>query len=423
MQGETPPAVCPVCGVGPDKFVKLEEENVVFKTASHEKIIVIGNGAAGTTACAEIRKRSLTCEIELISRENVIGYNRPMLTKGILADFIMDTMFIKPYPWYQENDVDITLGVEVVKIDKDKKVVSLSDGTTRKYDKLILATGAQCFIPPFSGADRRGVYSIRTLQDVNNIRDYIKTGVKEAAIIGGGVLGLEAAWELKKSGLDVTVVEAGPVIMGRQLDVRGAECLLSSMKKVGVNANIGAGIEEIVGDDFVTGIRLSDGKTIRAQLVIISTGVKQNVELAEQIGAKITRSIVVNEKMETGVKNIYACGDCAEYNGANYAIWPQAVDMGRIAGANAVGDEIIYEPTIPAVNFYGMDTSIFSIGDVGKNPDKKYEVKEVYDKEKLIYEKLYFIDDIFCGGILMGDTSRSAELMEAYKEKRVISKM
>ena len=423
IQGAAPPDACPVCGVGPAQFVKVAAEIVTFKKDSNEKFIIIGNGAAGTSACEEIRKRNATCGIEMISRENIIGYNRPMLTKGILAEVDTLNFYIKQFDWFKENNITLTLGVEVNEIDDKAKTVKLSDGSERVYDKLILATGAESFVPPIPGASKEGVFAIRRLETINKIRDYLDSGVKNAAVIGGGVLGLEAAWELKKAGLGVTVIEAGPVIMGRQLDEKAGQFLLTAFDKAGVKYAVGSGIEEIAGDEKATGVKLADGNLIPADIVIISTGVKQNIALAQGIGIETTRSIVVNDKMETGKEDIYACGDCAEFEGVNYAIWPQATDMGKVAGANAAGDEMIYKKTIPAVTFNGINTSIFSIGDVGKSEDKKYKTKEYCDEESQIYEKLYFFNSRFCGGILVGDTTKSGVLLKAIEEKTLVSDM
>ncbi|MEG1584518.1 MAG: FAD-dependent oxidoreductase, partial [Anaerovorax sp.] len=409
--GTEPPAACPVCGVGPEKFVEIYVEPVTFKSAASEKIIVIGNGAAGVTACEEIRARNAVCTIELIAKENVIGYNRPMLTKGILSEIDMLNLFIKPFSWYKDNNIKLTLDCEVKEIKPEIKTVVLKDGTSREYDKLILATGAECFVPPIKGADKAGVFSIRSLTNVNELRDYIARGAVKAAVIGGGVLGLEAAWELKKAGLQVSIIEAGSRIMGRQLDKKGAELLETAIKTAGMQVFIGTGIQEISGTEEAQGVKLADGTVVDAQVVIISTGVKQNIELAKAIGIEVGRSIIVNERMETGVEGIFACGDCAEFNGVNYAIWPQAVEMGKVAGANAAGDFTTYMPVTPAVNYSGMNTEIFSIGDNGGNQEKKYKTTEYCDEENLIYEKRYFLNGRFCGGILIGDTSKSQELL------------
>lgn len=423
IEGDEPPAVCPVCGVGSEQFIEVDAEPVTFKSEEKEKYIVIGNGGAGTTACEEIRKRNALAKIAIISRENVIGYNRPMLTKGILSEIDMLSLFIKPFSWYEENNIRLMLGKNVTEIDPKRKVVKMSDGTTEEYDKLVIATGAESFIPELKGIEKKGVFVIRNLENINEIRSYIEEDVKQAVILGSGVLGLEAAWELKKVGLDVTVIGTSKVIMNRQLDAKGSEFLKSAMAKAGVHLVTGKNIDEITGKEKVTSLRLEDGTVIETQLLIISTGIRQNIELAKAIGINTNKSIVVNDKMETGSPDIYACGDCAEFEGTNYAIWPQAIDMGRVAGANAAGDEKLYKKTTPAVTFIGMKTCIFSIGDIGKTEGKSYKTKEFCDEENLIYKKLYFLNGRFCGGILIGDTKSQKDLFAAFEGKLPIDKM
>lgn len=418
IEGEEPPAACPVCGVGPEQFVEVTEADVTFKSKSTESIIVVGNGAAGTSAVEEIRKRNKACRIEMISREPVPGYNRPMLTKGLLSELDELNLYIKSHSWYQLFDVTLTLNTEVTSVDADKKTLTLSDGTERSYDKLILATGAESFIPPIKGADLEGVFAIRSLEDVKKIQTYM-ADVTDAVVIGGGVLGLEAAWELRKAGKGVSVVELSSGLMVRQLDEKASALLREAAEKTGIAIYTGTGIDEICGD----GVKLADGTLVRGTMVILSTGVRQNIELGKAAGAETGRSIVVNDRMETGVKDVYACGDCAEFNGANYAIWAQAVDMGKTAGINAVGDEAVYRQVIPANAFNGFKLSLFAVGDNGKDPGKKYKSMELTDSAKGTYEKLYFVNNRFCGGILIGDVNKSAMLMEAYKNQDPLEKM
>ncbi len=423
VEGDEPPAACPVCGVGPEQFVEVDAEPVVYKSEKEEKYIVIGNGGAGTTACEEIRKRNARAKITIISRENVIGYNRPMLTKGILSEIEKSSLFMKPASWYEENNIQLKLGKNVSEIDPKTKTVILSDGTTEKYDKLVIATGAESLVPKLKGIEKKGVFVIRNLENIEEIRKYIEDGVKQAVILGCGVLGLEAAWELKKIGLDVTLLGHSKVIMNKQLDAKGSELLKQAIGKSGVNLVVGHDIEEIVGKEKVTSIRLEDGTDIEAQILIISTGIRQNIELVKAMGIETNKSIVVNNKMETSIPDIYACGDCAEFEGANYAIWPQAIDMGKVAGANAAGDEKEYLKTTPAVTFSGMNTSIFSIGDIGNTEGKKYKTKEFCDEDNLVYKKLYFLNGRFCGGILIGDTKSQKELFAAFEDKLSVDKM
>lgn len=419
-EGE-PPASCPVCGVGPEQFVEITVPYTGFQSDKEEAFIIIGNGAAGTTACEEIRKRNQKCSIEIISTENVVGYNRPMLTKGILSSLDPINFYIKSYEWYLENKIALTLGVTVTEIKAQSKELTLSNGETRHYDRLILATGADSFIPPIKGAEQEGVYAIRSLEGINKLQEYLKQ-VKKAVVIGGGVLGLEAAWEIKKAGKDVTVIELSQNLMGKQLDDRGSALLKEASEKSGLHVITGIAIEEISGNGKTTGVKLADGTYAEGELVILSTGIKQNIQLAQNAGIETGRSIIVNERMETSMPDIYACGDCAEFNGVNYAIWGQAVEMGKAAGINAVGDQYQYEAFIPSNAFHGMGTSLFAVGDNGKDPNKVYKTFEVYDSGKNTYEKLYFVNNRFCGGILIGDVSKSAKLLEGYRKQFSIDK-
>jgi NAD(P)H-nitrite reductase large subunit/rubredoxin len=415
-EGDGAPDVCPVCGAGPDQFEETAPAASEFVSEAAERFLIIGGGAAGVTACEEIRKRNKNCSIEIISSEKVPGYNRPMLTKRLLSEIDSPDFYIKPAEWYQENEIRLTLGVTATELKTGAKEVLLDNGEARAYDRLILATGAEAFIPPIKGAEQEGVTAIRSLEGVKKLQDFLGQ-VEKAAVIGGGILGLEAAWELKRAGKDVSVVEQSPNIMGRQLDEKGSALLRAAAEKAGIRVLAGRGIAEIAGDGKTTGVKLSDGTLAEAGLVILSTGVRQNIGLAKAAGLETGRSIKVNEKMETSAPDIYACGDCAEYRGVNYAIWGQAVEMGKAAGANAAGEEYRYEAFVPSNAFSGMGTTLFAVGDNGKDPEKTYKTLEKRDGAEGVYEKLYFTQDRFCGGILMGDVSKSAELLEAYKNQ------
>ncbi|MDR2296496.1 MAG: FAD-dependent oxidoreductase [Clostridiales Family XIII bacterium] len=414
VEGDEAPAACPVCGVGPEQFAEVETRDTDFVSEKKERFVIIGNGAAGTSACEEIRRRNKACSIEMISRENSIGYNRPMLTKGILSDPDGINFFIKPYDWYRENDINLTLNTAVTEIDTEKKELRLAGGESRSYDKLILATGADAFRPPIAGAELAGVFAVRQLSDVIALRGFMK-GVRGAVVIGGGVLGLEAAWELKKAGLPVAVVEGGAGLMRRQLDARASALLKAGAEKAGVTVFIGTGVSEILSaGGRAAGVKLADGTMIDAGLVLLSTGNKQNAELAARAGIEADRSIKVNERMETSAPDVYACGDCAAYAGQNYGIWMQAVEMGKTAGINAVGDEAVYAPVIPSNAFSGFGLSLFAVGDNGGDASKRYKTLEIQDEAKGFHEKLYFVNNRFSGGILIGDVSKSARFLEAY---------
>ncbi len=420
ISGTEAPEACPVCGVGPEQFIAIESQEVTFQSQESDDFIVIGGGIAGLKAAEAIRKRNPVCKIEIISNEDVFCYNRPMLTKGILSEFEAINFFPKQLDWYKENRITTTLGVEVEAIDLDAKEITLSSGDKKKYDKLIYATGAECNVPPIKGHEKDGVEVIRKLSDANKIREQIET-IENIVVIGGGILGLEAAWEFVRAKKKVTVVEVADRIMGRQLDDKGAEMLKLAAEKVGINVVTGVGIEEIIGEGKVSGVKMSDGKVYDGELIVVSAGIKPNTQVAKLAGLSGDRFVNVNERMETSNKDVYACGDVAAYNGVSIGVWAQADEMAKVAGANAVGDDLIYNPIIPSNAFSGFGTSLFSIGDVGSDKDGHYKVIEIEEKSKGFYKKLFFLNGKFCGGILMGDTSKSPELIKAY-EKQVSNK-
>ena len=236
--------------------------------------------------------------------------------------------------------------------------------------------------------------------------------IKTAAVIGGGVLGLEAAWALRRAKIDVTVIEGAPALMARQLNPTASEMIKTLSEKCGVKVYTAANTSEINED----GVLLADGTLIPAELVIVSTGVRGNLAAAQEAGLSISRSIIVNDHMETSVPDIFAAGDCAEYNGINYALWSQSVEQGKTAGANAAGDDVTYETVDGALSFNGMNTSLFAIGDNGSDPAKLYKTVETTDLRRGQYEKYTFDKNRLVGVILIGDTSRLAELTVKVRE-------
>lgn len=406
--------ICPVCGVGRENFVEVDVEETEFSNDTKNYYVILGNGAAGHYAAEAIRERDNTGTIIMISNEPYRTYNRPMLTKSIMADLDEEQIAVEEAFWYEEKKIYQILGHEVVKIDPDKKEVILDDGNKYHYTKLIYALGSECFVPPIQGAQKDGVIAIRRLKDTKKVAEKLKE-TRHAVVIGGGVLGLEAAWELKKAKCDVTVLELAPVLMGRQLDLGAGEMLKKISEGHGIRIHTGVQIEAIEGEDKVSGVRLAYGTVIPAELVIISCGVRANIDIAKEAGMETERAVIVNEKMETSLPDIYACGDCAQYEGINYAIWPQAVEEGKTAGAQAAGDDLTYTTVPAALSFHGMNTTLFAAGDNGKNPNLIYKTVEYKDEGKNQYQKYYFLNNRLCGVILIGDNSRMAEMTEALK--------
>ena len=414
--------ICPVCGVGKENFISVEVEESDYKKNTNEIYLILGNGAAGISAATAIRERNETCSIVIASNESVLGYNRPMLTKSMIAKFNSNQIAVHDEAWYKENNITNVLDREVIKIDAKEKEVIFKDGIKLKYDKCIYALGSECFVPPILGADKEEVIAIRRISDTDKVTELLPK-VKNAVVIGGGVLGLEAAWELSKAKCKVTVLELADKLMGRQLDYEGGKFLEEIIKGTGIDIKLNVKIDEIEGENSVTGVRINGNEVIEADLVIISCGIAANSKIAKEAGINANRAIIVNEKMETNISDIYACGDCAEYNGINYAIWPQALEMGKVAGANATGDSLTYETVDGALTFNGMNTSLYAIGDNGKNPNIQYKTVEFKDPVKKTYTKYYFANNRLCGAILIGDTSDIVKVTQDVKENKLFKEI
>ena len=421
VEGKEPPEKCPVCGVGPEYFVKVEVNEEAEISGDKENILIIGASGAGMGAAVEIRKRNKASDITILSKESVIGYFRPQLSKMLSDDRVtIESMSIKNEDWFKKNNVKLLLNRVAAKIDAENKKVILEDNDELAFTKLIIASGAEVFVPPIAGKDKKGVFTLRYAKDGNEIKAYSK-GRTTGAVIGGGVLGLEAANELRNLGLKVTVIEMADRILPRQLDHDASNILEQIVKNAGVTFLKGVGTKEIVGDEAVKGILLDNGEIVDAEVVIVSTGVKANSKIAENTGIEIKRAIVVNEKMETAVPDIYACGDCAEYNGINYALWSEAIEQGKTAGINVVKGNYTYSTIIPSTTLNAFDTSVFSIGDIGSDINTEYETYEQNNRKN--YVKLYFKNRILSGGILIGDTSKTAILAEGFEKSKTMEEM
>ena len=286
---------CPVCGVGRDKFVEVEVEDVTYHHDTRNTYVILGNGAAGVSAAEAIRERDGTGTILLISNEGP-AYQRPMLTKVLFSGLEPEQIALHPQGWYESRGIVQMLHRQVEKVDTAARTVVLDGGETVPYTKLIFALGSECFIPPIPGADKEGVVAIRRLADVEKVRAL--TPLRRAVVIGGGVLGLEAASELRRNGCEVTVLELAPTLMGRQLDGASAGLLLERCAAFGVRVELGVQIAALEGDKAVTGVKLGSGEVIPADLVVVSCGIRANTAVAQAAGVAVERAIVVNEAMD-----------------------------------------------------------------------------------------------------------------------------
>ena len=375
-----------------------------------EKIVIIGNGAAGNAALEEILSKDQSYDITVITTESTPIYYRPMLSEYLSEPEVPKRFYLHDQNWYDEHGVKVHYQMEVQKIDPSSQTIMLPNDVELKYDKLILCTGSRNFIPPLPGVKLAGVMDLRTLSDADLIK-YKAGNARKAVIIGGGLLGLEIGWQLRKLNIGVTVVEMMDRLLPRQLDTEASVIFEEKVAATGIEVIKGVQTQELVGQEWVEGVKLSNGETIEADFVIVSIGIRADVTLAKELGLNINRGIVVNDFMQTSVKNIYAAGDCAEHNNINYAIWPEAIEQGKIAGLNALGIRSVYEPVIPFNIYHGMNMRLFSIGDVGGDPAKSYTIEHFKAEDH--FEKFFYVDDIIVGGILIGNIAKSSKLKKA----------
>ncbi len=318
------------------------------------RYLILGGGIAALSAAKAIREHDRSGLIVMISGESALPYYRPALTKQLLGSITAENIAIKPASWYDApgRDIMTLTGRTVTTIDTTKKTVTLADGNVFPYDKLIYALGARCFIPPFEGSDRPNVIAVRTADDAARVRK-IAQSAKSAVVIGGGVLGLEAAWSLHQGGLSVCVVEFDARVMARQVDADTSERIARAMMDHGVKLYTCASTAKV--DD--AGLHLTDGRILPADLVIVSAGVRANAEIAAAAGIQVDRKIIVDDHMRTSAKDVYAAGDCAAC-GISYALWAEAMEMGKVAGTNSAGGSATYESIPRPVHFAGFGLEI-----------------------------------------------------------------
>jgi nitrite reductase (NADH) large subunit len=381
--------------------------------------LIIGNGVAGTTAAAQIRKSDAGAFIRIITEEPFPFYSRIRLPEVLAGETDEKGLFIRKPDWYETNRIELSLSTCATAVDPDAKTVTTASGEKISYDRLLLSTGATCFVPPIPGAGIEGVFTLRTLGDAVSIRDFAARLRKHVALIGGGVLGLEAAYGLMRAGCSITVIEVLPRLLPRQMDPEGATLLQRRLESMGFVFHIGTAPAAIAGSGHVETVMLADNRRIDCGAVIISAGIRMNLSLPKELGMTTDRGLLVNDRMETGIRDIYAAGDLIQHNGQCYGIWPAAEKQGEIAGINMAGGSAEYRGTTMSNSLTVAGIDIFSAGDI--DAEGKKESAVAADKEKFTYKKLVFNQNVISGAILLGDTRDRRKITKAISEKTDIS--
>jgi nitrite reductase (NADH) large subunit len=333
-------------------------------------VVIIGGGIAGATAADFVRRGHPDCEIHLVGRESHALYNRMGISRLVYGRSAMQGLYLLPEQWYDDHGVQTWLNTTARRLDTRRQTVLLGTGETLPYDRLILAMGSSASVPKIDGLDRPGSFVLREAGDAMRLRAYVQDhGCRRAVVAGGGLLGLEAAYSLHLLGLEVTVLERGERLLSRQIDPRCSELVAAHFTKAGITIARRAETAHVAGSPAVSAAVLKDGRQLPCEVFMAATGIRPNVELARDAGIPVNRGVLVDDRMRTRVRWVFAAGDIAEHNGQVLGLWPIAVEQAEAAAVNALGGEMVLTAQTPATILRGVGLELFSIGHVEASPD------------------------------------------------------
>jgi nitrite reductase (NADH) large subunit len=391
------------------------------------RLVVIGNGMAGARTVEEILERSDELEIVMFGDEPYGNYNRISLSNVLAAGEDPRDIYLNPLSWYEENGVTLHAGVPVVAIDRFAKLVTAADGTRHRYDKLIVATGSVPFIPPVDGVRRAdgtltaGVFAFRTLGDCEAMIEWA-ADVDRAVVIGGGLLGLEAARGLQARGLHVDVVHRAEHVMNMQLDGEPARILQRALSNLGIGVQLTRATTHVLGGERVKGLRFEDGSELACDMVVIAAGIRPNVELAARAGLPIERAIVVDDRMRVdGEDDVYAVGECAQHRGEVYGLVAPLWEQATVLADHITGHDprAAYRGSKLATKLKVSGVELATMGIVAPERDDD-EVVRFSEPRRGVYKSVVVRDGKLVGATLLGDLSKVSFLMQAFDRGTVL---
>ncbi len=367
-----------------------------------KRLVVVGHGMAAARLCAElVAQKTRHFDITVIGAEPGAPYNRVLLSSVLAGEMDEGALPLHAADYYAAHQIDVLTSSKVMALDAQKHQLGLANGRIINFDKLVLATGSQPLLPPLPGMHLPGVMAFRDLADTRRLQALAARGA-ELVVIGGGLLGLEAAAGLVRRGAKVRLLHLMDRLMERQLDSAGAAHLRRAMERRRIVVELGANTASILGEDHVTGVALSDGRSFAAEAVVWAIGIKPEVELARAAGLAIGRGIKVDDQMRTSHKDIFALGECAEHRGQVYGLVEPAYAQALALASHLAGGEARYEGSVLATHLKIAGVGIFSCGDVQGAPGTSSAVFE--DAASGIYRKVVTSGDRLAGAVLVGDT-------------------
>jgi nitrite reductase (NADH) large subunit len=365
-------------------------------------LVVIGNGMAGMRTVEELHKLAPDMyDITVFGAEPHGNYNRILLSPVLAGEKSIDDIMLHTRQWYVDHGITLHAGDPVVHIDRRKRVVRAASGREVRYDRLLLATGSKPFIIPVPGHDLPGVIAFRDIQDVETMLEAARNH-RHAVVIGGGLLGLEAANGLLRQGMDVTVVHVSDALMKQQLDKPAAQLLQKALEVKGLRFMLSAQTEAIVGPDRVTAVRFKDGSEIPADLVVMTAGVRPNIELAKASGLHCERAVVVDDTLQTYDPRVYAVGECVQHRSATFGLVAPIWEQARVCGAHLAGAghrRYVQQTSPTRLKVTGVD--LYSVGDfIGGEGSEDLVLR---DAKRGVYKRLVLKDNRVAGAVLYGD--------------------
>lgn len=368
-----------------------------------EPLVILGNGMAAAKLVEELAKTALgRYAVAVIGEEPSLAYNRVLLSSVLAGEVPASGIELKSAAWWRARGVTVRYGCKAGSVDMARREILLANGKRIGFSKLVFATGSQAIRLPLPGAQIDGVHTFRDAADAQSLAGLARDN-KRIAVIGGGLLGLEAAYGLARRGARVTLVHVTDRLMERQLDAPAAALLKRLVEEKGVRVLLNADAKKVLGDARVRGLAFADGRGLEADAVVFAVGVRPNAELARAAGVAVNRGIVADDRLATNIAGVYALGECAEHRGVCYGLVEPAYEQARVLAANLSGQDATYEGSVVATNLKVSGVNVFSAGDFLGGEDA---ANIVYDDPRSgVYRKLVIENGRLVGAALVGDAS------------------
>src|SRR6266550_986987 len=386
-----------------------------------EPLVIVGNGMAAARLVDELAKVALgRYAIAVIGDEPRLAYNRVLLSSVLAGETASHDIELKPAAWWRDRGVTLKYGCLATEIDVGRRELKIANDESVAFSRLILATGSTPLRLNVPGADLAGVHTFRGSRDVDLLLT-LAARKKRVVVVGGGLLGLEAAYGLAKAGAPVTLIHLMERLMERQLDAPAADLLKSLVERKGINILLNANTARIHGETRVEGVELADGRRIEADAVIFAAGIRPNVALAKEAGISVNRGVVVDDCLQTGAPDIFALGECAEHRGICYCLVEPAYEQARVLARHLAGKAASYSGSVVATNLKVSGVSVFSAGDFMAADGSETIV--LNDVSHGTYKKLVISDGRLIGAVLVGDVGDALWYLELIRNREPIARI